>query len=117
MRMKGHAIHDGADYVPKAMLEFWRKRDPIARFENFLVNVKKWLTSAENQKLISDVETQVEAERDLAVASPMPEPESAAGGVYCENGCHEIKPKYGMPKVKKGTAATLERTEAAIHLK
>ena len=117
MRMKGHAIHDGADYVPKSMFEFWRKRDPIARFENFLVNVKKWLTSAENQKLISDVETQVEAERDFAVASPMPEPESAAGGVYCENGCHEIKPKYGMPKVKKGTAATLERTEAAIHLK
>jgi TPP-dependent pyruvate/acetoin dehydrogenase alpha subunit len=117
MRMKGHAIHDGADYVPKSMFGFWRKRDPIARFENFLVNVKKWLTSAENQKLISDVETQVEAERDLAVASPMPEPESAAGGVYCENGCHEIKPKYGMPKVKKGTAATLERTEAAIHLK
>jgi TPP-dependent pyruvate/acetoin dehydrogenase alpha subunit len=117
MRMKGHAIHDGADYVPKSMFEFWRKRDPIARFENFLVNVKKWLTSAENQKLISDVETQVEAERDFAVASPMPEPGSAAGGVYCENGCHEIKPKYGMPKVKKGTPAALERTEAAIHLK
>jgi TPP-dependent pyruvate/acetoin dehydrogenase alpha subunit len=117
MRMKGHAIHDGADYVPKAMLEFWRKRDPIARFENFLINVKKWLTSAENQKLISDVEKQVEAERDLAVASPMPEPESAAGGVYCENGCHKIKPKYAMPKVKKGTSAALDRTEAAIHLK
>jgi len=117
MRMKGHAIHDGADYVPKSMFEFWRKRDPIARFENFLINVKKWLTSAENQKLISDVEKQVEAERDLAVASPMPEPESAAGGVYCENGCHEIRPKYGMPKVKKGTATALDRTEAAIHLK
>jgi hypothetical protein len=46
----------------------------------------------------------------------MPEPESAAGGVYCENGCHEIKPKYAMPRIKKGTAS-LERTEAAVHLK
>ena len=31
-------------YVPKPMFEYWRKRDPIARFENYLVNVKKWLT-------------------------------------------------------------------------
>ena len=31
MRMKGHAIHDAAAYVPKAMFEFWKKRDPISR--------------------------------------------------------------------------------------
>ncbi|MGA9799236.1 MAG: thiamine pyrophosphate-dependent dehydrogenase E1 component subunit alpha, partial [Terriglobales bacterium] len=117
MRMKGHAIHDAADYVPKPMFEFWRKRDPIARFENYLINVKKWLTATENRELITDVDQQVEAERGFAVASPLPEPESAAGGVYCENGCHEIKPKYGLPKVKKGAATSFERTEAAVHLK
>ncbi len=32
MRMKGHAIHDAASYVPKEMMDFWKKRDPIARF-------------------------------------------------------------------------------------
>jgi hypothetical protein len=47
----------------------------------------------------------------------MPEPESAAGGVYCENGCHEIKPKYATPKFKAGTAARLNQTEAPVHLK
>ena len=48
----------------------------------------------------------------------MPEPESAAGGVYCENGCHEIKPKYAMPKVKEGIGRQPSRdTEAAVHLK
>ncbi len=117
MRMKGHAIHDAADYVPKQMFEFWRKRDPITRFENYLINAKKWLTATENRELIADVDQQVEAEREFAVASPLPEPESAEGGVYCENGCHEIKPKYAMPKVKKGTAASFERPEAAVHLK
>ena len=25
MRMKGHAIHDAADYVPKPMFEFWKQ--------------------------------------------------------------------------------------------
>src|ERR1700688_4839344 len=80
MRMKGHAIHDGADYVPKPLFEYWRKRDPIARFENYLVNVKKWLSPQEHQKLIADVERELEANRELAVNSPMPPPESAEGG-------------------------------------
>ena len=43
MRMKGHAIHDGAEYVPKPLFEYWKKRDPIARLEDYLVKKKKWL--------------------------------------------------------------------------
>src|ERR1700704_3789103 len=33
MRMKGHAIHDAAQYVPARLVEYWKARDPIARFE------------------------------------------------------------------------------------
>ena len=53
MRMKGHAIHDAAQYVPAKLFEYWRHRDPIARFEKYLVNEKKWLTAEENEKLIA----------------------------------------------------------------
>ena len=117
MRMKGHAIHDAADYVPKALFEYWRKRDPITRFENYLLNVKKWLTPTENRELIAGIDQQLEADREFAVASPMPDPESAAGGVYCEDGCHEIKPKYGTPKVNAAKSSTLKQTETAPHFK
>jgi TPP-dependent pyruvate/acetoin dehydrogenase alpha subunit len=118
MRMKGHAIHDAADYVPKPMFEYWRKRDPIARFENYLVNVKKWLTPQEHQKLIFETESYLEKEREFAVNSPMPSPESAEGGVYCEDGCHEIKPKYGVPKARLSKSALHgTRQEKAIHFK
>jgi len=119
MRMKGHAIHDAADYVPKPMFEYWRKRDPIARFENYLVNVKKWLTPQEHNKLIADVEAYLEKEREVAVNSPLPAPETAEGGVYCEDGCHQITPKYGMPKVRlsKSASAANKKEEAAIHFK
>jgi TPP-dependent pyruvate/acetoin dehydrogenase alpha subunit len=116
MRMKGHAIHDAAGYVPKEMLEFWKKRDPIARFENYLLNDKKWLNAKEKEALIADVDEIIEAEREIALNSPMPTPESAEGGVFCENGCHEIKPKYGTPKVRKG-AGSYKETDAAVHLK
>ena len=116
MRMKGHAIHDGADYVPKTMLEYWKRRDPLRRFENYLVNAKKWLTPNENKALIAGVQKEIEAEREIAVNSPMPKPESALGGVYCEDGCHEIKPKYAVPKVRAGKSADPE-SEAALHFK
>ena len=122
MRMKGHAIHDAAEYVPKPLFEYWKKRDPIARFQDYLVKDKKWLSPAENEKLIAGVERQLEADRELAVNSPMPSPESAADGVYCEAGCHEIKPKYAMPGSAKigargGKPASPKPSEAAVHLK
>ena len=104
MRMKGHAIHDAAQYVPRPLFEYWQKRDPIARFEDYLVKTKKWLTPAENQALIEDVERQLEADRNFAEASPMPAPEAAQGGVYCE-GCHEIRPKYGLKEAKAALAS------------
>jgi TPP-dependent pyruvate/acetoin dehydrogenase alpha subunit len=118
MRMKGHAIHDAADYVPRPLFEYWKKRDPIARFENYLVNVKKWLTPTENRELITGVDQEIEREREAAVASPMPAPESALGGVFCEDGCHVVKPKYGVPKVCAAKPASgPKRTEAAAHFK
>jgi TPP-dependent pyruvate/acetoin dehydrogenase alpha subunit len=119
MRMKGHAIHDGAEYVPKPLFEYWKKRDPILRFEDYLVRRKKWLTAAENEKLISEVEQLLEVNRELAVNSPMPTPESAEGGVYCDSGCHEIKPKYGIPGTAKqgGKSTGPKRSDAVVHLK
>ena len=118
MRMKGHAIHDAADYVPKPLFEYWRKRDPILRLENHLL-AKKWLTRQENESLIAGVERELEADREFAVAAPMPQPESAAGGVYCDSACHEVKPRYGIPKpaVTKSAARTPKEREAAVHLK
>ena len=117
MRMKGHAIHDAAEYVPKPLFEYWRKRDPIARYGNYLVSVKQWLTSQENENLIADVERELEADRDFAVASPMPQPESATGGVYCDSNCHRITPKYGVPNVRVTRSGIATPRETTVHLK
>jgi pyruvate dehydrogenase E1 component alpha subunit/2-oxoisovalerate dehydrogenase E1 component alpha subunit len=106
MRMKGHAIHDAAQYVPPKLFEFWQRRDPILRFENYLVRVKKWLTAEDNRTLIAQVEKEIERERETALASPMPEEATAEGGVYCEEGCHRIGFRYGEPKwdARKGVS-------------
>jgi TPP-dependent pyruvate/acetoin dehydrogenase alpha subunit len=97
------------------MHEFWRKRDCIDRFEKYLLG-KKWLTPEQNEKLIAEVDTEIDAEREFAVNSPMPEPHTAAEGVYCD-GCHQIKPKYGMPQKARRSEGKLKESEAAIHFK
>jgi TPP-dependent pyruvate/acetoin dehydrogenase alpha subunit len=98
------------------MHEFWRKRDCIDRFQKYLLE-KKWLTPAHDAELIAGVEKEIDAEREFAENSPMPEGHTAAEGVYCDGTCHAIKPKYAMPKKTKRGEGKLKETEAAIHFK
>ncbi len=65
--------------------------------------------------MISEVESYLEDEREIAVNSPMPAPETAEGGVYCEDGCHEIKPRYGIPKQRAAGGKDRKAKEAALH--
>src|SRR6266550_3331988 len=36
-RMTGHSAHDDAGYVPAELFEFWEERDPIRKYERFLI--------------------------------------------------------------------------------
>ncbi|HJW99330.1 MAG TPA: thiamine pyrophosphate-dependent dehydrogenase E1 component subunit alpha, partial [Terriglobales bacterium] len=71
MRMRGHAMHDAAAYVPKPYFEYWKKRDPILRMEKYLLD-KRWLTAQENNELIESVQKKIEEDREFADASPYP---------------------------------------------
>src|SRR5579872_3974966 len=99
MRMRGHAMHDAAAYVPKQYFEYWKKRDPIARMEKYLLDCR-WLNEKENAELIAAVQKQIDEDRDFADASPYPEGSTAGERVFCDNNV-EIPLMYGRPKVKK----------------
>ena len=82
-RMRGHAQHDPAEYVPKEMVEYWKARDPITRYEKFLTGNKLW-----NEKVKGEMDARIEKEiledQEFAENSPFPPPEFAEEGVYCE---------------------------------
>jgi len=81
MRMKGHAEHDDARYVPKELLDEWRKKDPIRRFETYLAENK--LMTAEEMAAIGDrIEKEIREDVAFAEASPFPPPEDAARPVW-----------------------------------
>jgi TPP-dependent pyruvate/acetoin dehydrogenase alpha subunit len=80
-RMKGHAEHDDAGYVPKQMFEDWKPKDPIERFERHLLG--NGLATQEDLKaIVAKIDQELNAEVDFALASPMPPPERALEGVY-----------------------------------
>ncbi|MGH9579238.1 MAG: thiamine pyrophosphate-dependent dehydrogenase E1 component subunit alpha, partial [Terriglobales bacterium] len=87
-RRKGHAQHDPAKYVPEWMLKEWEAKDPIARFERVLTKKKFW-TVKDKQEILARIDRELKEDLEAAEASPLPPPERAAEGVYCD-GCHEI---------------------------
>jgi TPP-dependent pyruvate/acetoin dehydrogenase alpha subunit len=80
-RMKGHAEHDDAGYVPPELFEAWRRRDPIERCERHLLGTGL-ATRAELAAIVEAIDRELIAEMDFALASPMPPPERAFEGVY-----------------------------------
>ena len=96
MRMKGHAQHDPAEYVPKEMFSYWEVRDPIARYEKFLTENGIWDDKAKGA-LDARIEKELKEELEFAEKSPLPPPELAEQGVYCE-GCHTVEAEWKRPK-------------------
>lgn len=81
MRMHGHSEHDSAKYVPRELLEEWKKKDPILYIETYLVGNQ----IAEKEELDSidlRVKKEIEEAEAFAEESPYPEPEDVLKGLY-----------------------------------
>jgi len=81
MRMRGHAEHDDASYVPAAMLEEWRKRDPIERFEASL-RAQKLLDDSIAKETSDRLSKEIEEAVSYAESSPFPDARDLLEGVY-----------------------------------
>jgi TPP-dependent pyruvate/acetoin dehydrogenase alpha subunit len=83
MRMHGHSVNDGAEYVPKKLLDDWKKKDPLLKIEKQLVD-RKILS----QSIKSDYERKISAEIQeaiqVAIESPYPPAENAVTGVFAD---------------------------------
>lgn len=87
MRMRGHAVHDDASYYPPGLLDEWRKKDPIARFEK-----KLKLNKEEKASIEERLKTTVDDAVDFAEKSPVPPPENAYKGVFEDDSIVQFTP-------------------------
>ena len=77
MRMHGHAAHDDMRYVPPALLEEWRGRDPIDRQAARVAAL-----GVEPDDVRAEVRALVDRAAEEALASPMPDPVTATDDVF-----------------------------------
>ncbi len=84
-RVRGHSEADRFSYVPKAQLEEWTARDPIAQFERRL-REEGTLTPDDDREMQERIAGEIEEGLAWAEASPEPPPDSVTDGVYAEDG-------------------------------
>lgn len=92
MRMLGHAQHDDARYVPKALLDEWTAKDPLTRFARVL-EARNAATAKQIEEIDRMTHECAASEADLAAAEPMPDPASVVRGVYADD-------PYATPKIE-----------------
>ncbi len=81
MRMHGHSEHDSAKYVPRELLEEWKKKDPILYMETYLME-NQIAKKEELDGVDLQVKKEIEEAEAFAEESPYPEPEEVLRGLY-----------------------------------
>jgi TPP-dependent pyruvate/acetoin dehydrogenase alpha subunit len=95
-RMRGHSEADNAAYVPEPLLAEWAERDPIRRFDQYLVRLT-FLTDVERTAIEASIHAEVEEAVAFALASLSPEASTLAQHVFVDDGSGRIKPRR-MPE-------------------
>jgi pyruvate dehydrogenase E1 component alpha subunit len=83
MRIDGHAVHDPADYVPLALLEEWRAKDPIERLAAALTD--DLMSAEEIEAMWKRAREEMTNAADVAEAEALPDPSRLLEGVYAES--------------------------------
>ena len=83
MRMHGHSEHDSAKYVPRELLDEWKKKDPILNAEELLIRLG-YGDGTYFHEVGERVKKEVEAGVEFAEQSPLPEGPEVLEGVFAE---------------------------------
>lgn len=90
-RMRGHAEHDDASYVPKEEVERWRQRDPIENYAKFLKS-QEMLTDKEHDQIQRKVEADCADGMEFADKAPFPDPKTLLDDVVGDRSIVEFAP-------------------------
>ncbi len=85
LRMHGHSEHDSAKYVPRELLDEWKKNDPILKAERLLTELG-YADETVFREVEARVKKEIEAGVEWAEQSPPPEGPEALEGVFADNG-------------------------------
>jgi pyruvate dehydrogenase E1 component alpha subunit len=82
-RMTGHSAHDDAGYVPPELFEEWKKKDPIKRFENMLLD-DGVISRGDIERMQKEIDAIIDDAVEWAENEPLPAAEDLIKNVYYE---------------------------------
>ena len=107
-RHYGHAGHDPADYVEDEVRDFWMKRDPIARFEDSLIN-EGLFTEQDFLDLGSNLEVEIRDTLEWAKSQEDPDPNDELKDMFAvrtkpiiENNLNNLKTMNYIEAINNG---------------
>jgi pyruvate dehydrogenase E1 component alpha subunit/2-oxoisovalerate dehydrogenase E1 component alpha subunit len=92
-RRKGHAEHDDQRYVSKEELKTWESRDPVMRYEQWLLS-QDVVDREQLEQIDARVKRKLDAAVDEAESAPMPEPRTALDDVWSTPRWPHASPNY-----------------------
>jgi len=110
-RMRGHEEASGTDYVPREQVEDWAKKDPVRRYEAFLVE-KGLFAEGDFATIRAAYKARIDALADEALEAPEPRStvEEKLADVFAPS---LLVPKPAPPRRRRGSCATSTRSATA----
>ena len=107
-RMRGHEEASGTKYVPKELMEYWAKKDPIENYENYLISEKigQDQLDAEKETIRESISQAVKAAfAEEAITTP---PEAELADVYFSGQSAAVEPATEKTEEKRFVDAISE---------
>lgn len=80
-RMRGHAEHDDASYVPQELFDYWAGRDPIVALDARLTEGQMW-QAGERDVIMARIQRELDEAVTAAEAAAHPDPATQQERVY-----------------------------------
>jgi 2-oxoisovalerate dehydrogenase E1 component len=100
-RRRGHEEASGTKYVPEDLLDYWEQRDPLSRFEQFLLE-GNLISSTDKENWKEQFKQEINNGLDLAFAKALPltTAEQELADVFAPHSHHSVEPKSSTQKIR-----------------
>jgi 2-oxoisovalerate dehydrogenase E1 component len=100
-RRRGHEEASGTKYVPEDLINYWEQRDPITRFEQFLLE-ENLISKQDIKHWNKQFKQEINDGLDLAFAKALPQttPEQELEDVFAPHTHHAIEPENVTQKIR-----------------
>jgi 2-oxoisovalerate dehydrogenase E1 component len=114
-RMRGHEEASGIKYVPPALIEEWKKKDPVSNYETYLLN-QHLLTDDQVKKFRAEFAAQIDEAWRIALSEPEPEAsvKEETTDVYATSSITLVDPPEAEGPTKRFVDAISEGLQQAM---